>query len=405
MTELEGKNMSELDEPWDWATRKARRWVGMEAFPLWTRGDSWVTGALAEPERGILPHDGSWMVGDLPSILWFLASGGPARPSPGDQSSAVDVASALRWSRRLSNRTGVRSFASVSHMFFRGGLVPLLTHGAEDLRPMVTAAAKTIADRFQAIGYMKSFGTPDDTQYPFTTIDDVINLCVPFWYARETGDEDLAARLDAAADLIGQWLVRNDGSTIQVLRFDGSGTPAAADTYQGESVDGCWSRGLAWGIYGFASFAALSGSARHVELAQRMADYWIDRVQGDPSPVWDFAVPVEADTPRDTFAAALAYAGLLELAALSDEPRARELVGYVRDRVIDLSSRYVVGHEGLGILRGAALDVPHDHGVGHDAAVIVGDSYYVEALWRLRGARTAQPLLTVAASQSVGEPQ
>lgn len=407
--------MSELDGPWDWATRKAQQMMGMEAFPLWTGGDSWVTGALAEPERGILPHDGSWMVGDLPSILWFLADGGPSRSSNGSPASngspssngsaasAIDADSALRWSRRLSNRTGVRSFASVSHMFFRGGLVPLLAHGAADLRPMVTAAATTISDRFRAIGYMKSFGTPEDGQYPFTTIDDVINLCIPYWYARETGNDALAEEVVVAADLIGQWLVREDGSTIQVLRFDGSGTPVAADTYQGESVDGCWSRGLAWGIYGFAALASLTGSAHHLELAHRMADYWIDRVQGDPSPVWDFAVPVEADTPRDTFAAALAYAGLLELAALSDEPRAGALIGYARERMIDLSDRYVVGHQGLGILRGAALDVPHDHGVGHDAAVVVGDSYYVEALWRLRGGHTARPLLATESSKRVGE--
>lgn len=389
MTEPEGTSMSELDEAWQVVTRKAAEMARMDAFPLWTDGTAWVTAALAEPERGILPHDGSWMVGDLPGLLWCVADDRDAAAAD----RGVTTNTALRWSRRLDNRATVRSFASVSHLFYRGGLVPMLTHGATALRPMVMTAATTIANRFQAIGYMKSFGTPEDDRYPFTTIDDVINLCVPLWYANETGNEELAAELIAAADLIGDRLVRPDGSVIQVLRFDGDGKPTRADTYQGESVDGCWSRGLAWGIYGFAQLAGLSHSPRHLEWAQRMTDYWVDRVQGDSSPVWDFAVPVTPETPRDTFAAALGYAGILELAARSGEDRAAQLHDYARASLTDLSRRYVLDHRGLGIVRGAALDVPHQHGVGHDAAVIVGDSYYAEALWQLRRSRRGNPLL------------
>ena len=381
--------MSELDEAWLVAAHKAGRMAGMDAFPLWTDGTTWVTAALAQPDRGILPHDGSWMVGDLPALLWCLAddrSASGAAPS-------ITTGTALNWSRRLGNRAGLRSFASVSHLFFRGGLVPLLAHGAEALRPIVVAAAGTIAERFEAIGYMKSFGTPADTRYPFTTIDDVINLCVPLWYAHQTGNAQLAEALIAAADLIGDRLVRPDGSTIQVLRFDDKGVPARADTYQGESVDGCWSRGLAWGIYGFAMLASLSQSAGHIELAQRMTDYWIEHTQGDPAPIWDFAVAADPETPRDTFAATLGYAGILELATRSDPRRAEELRSYAEAGLAALSLRYVLGHQGLGIVRGAALDVPHRHGVGHDAAVIVGDSYYVEALWQLRREHGRHPLL------------
>lgn len=384
--------MSELDEAWQVAADKADRMARMDAFPLWTDGAAWVTAAVAQPERGILPHDGSWMVGDLPALLWYLADD-PKAPAVAP---TITVGTALDWSRRLGNRTGLRSFASVSHLFFRGALVPLLAHGAHELRPVVVAAARTVADRFEAIGYMKSFGTPADTRYPFTTIDDVINLCLPLWYAHQTGDAQLAAKLIAAADLIGERLVRQDGSTIQVLRFDESGAPARADTYQGESVDGCWSRGLAWGIYGFAVLAGLSCSQRHIDLAQRMTDYWIDHTQGDPAPIWDFAVPTGPDTPRDTFAATLGYAGILELAARSGQRRAAELRSYVEASLTALSARYVLGHQGLGIVRGAALDVPHRHGVGHDAAVIVGDSYYVEGLWQLRRDLGTHPLLSGA---------
>lgn len=380
--------MSKLAEAWERVIAKAAGMSQMDSFPLWTVGDTWVTASLSEPDRGVLPHDGSWMVGDLPSILWFAAAAGGAE-APLAERRAV----AMKWSRHLANRATVRSFASVSHMFFRGALVPLQAHAAVDLRPMLLTAAETISSRFMTIGYMKSFGTPDNAEYPFTTIDDVINLCIPLWYAQLTSDERLAKAVGDAVELIGDRLVRQDGSTIQVLLFNEHGEPTGVDTYQGHSAAGCWSRGLAWGIYGFAMMAGLSGDPRHRELAQLMADYWIDHVQGDPSPIWDFELPESSREARDSFAGTLGYAGLLELAALSDPVRATQLRSYVADRMSDLSAKYVITHDGPGIVRGAALDVPHDHGVGQDAAVIVGDSYYVEALWRLLNAKDARLLV------------
>jgi unsaturated chondroitin disaccharide hydrolase len=352
--------------------------TGMNAFPLWTDGEAWVTAPFDHGDRGILPHDGSWMAGDLPSIAWFVAE---------DAEEAADHTNrgeAARWSGRLANRTGITSFASVSHMFFRGAFLPLHTHGAEDLRAMLMEAAATISARFLRVGYMKSFGEPGDPRYPFTTIDDVINLCIPFWYANETGDERLAAAVREAAALVAERLVRDDGSTSQVLHFDEQGRPTTTGTYQGFSPSGCWSRGLAWGIYGYALLYALSHDALHLQLADAMADYWIDRVQDDPSPVWDFALPAGHEKVRDSFAASLAHAGLLELAAWSKGARADTLRDYTRTMATSLSAGYVVDHKGLGILRGAALDVPHNHGVGDECAVIVGDSYFTETLWRLR---------------------
>ncbi|MEO7348468.1 MAG: hypothetical protein ABIW32_01170 [Terrimesophilobacter sp.] len=377
---------------------KAEKLSNLDAFPLWTAGDEWVSMSVNESERGVLPHNGSWMVGDLPSILWFVAS----QESKSADSSELR-ARALQWSKRLENRTRIKSFASVSVMFLRGALIPLETHGVEELRPMLLQTGKTVSARFRQIGYMKSFGTADDDTYPFTTIDDVINLCVPLWYAQQVNDEQLAAEANRAADLIGEHLVRPDGSTIQSLLFDPKGNPSGVDTYQGYSVEGSWSRGLAWGIYGYAFLYGLTHDPHHLELAQLMADFWMDKVQDDASPLWDFAIPASAPRIRDSFAGSLAYAGLLELASASETTRANKLRDYTRAMMAKLSEKYVVNHPGLGILRGAALDVPHEHGVGENAAVIVGDSYYTEALWRLLDDSRDAPLLSLHDETSSAE--
>lgn len=381
--------MTELNIAWSRVLAKAEKLSELDAFPLWTAGEEWVTASLGTGDRGVLPHHGSWMAGDLPSILWSIAAQESTSPHASDYR-----ARAMQWSNRLANRADIKSFASVSHMFLRGALLPLETHGAEELRPMMLEAGKTVSARFREIGYMKSFGAANDSEYPFTTIDDVINLCVPLWYAQQVNDEQLAAEAARAATLIGEYLVRPDGSAIQVLLFDQNGKPSRVDTYQGHSVEGCWSRGLAWGIYGYALLYSFTRDPLHLELAQSMASYWIDRVQDDASPLWDFELPADAPRIRDSFAASLAYAGLLELASRSDAARATELRAYTTEMLTQLSQKYVNDHLGLGILNGAALDVPHDHGVGANAAVIVGDSYYVEALSRLRMG-VEQPLLAL----------
>jgi unsaturated chondroitin disaccharide hydrolase len=370
--------MTTLERAWDEVRAEAELLSQMSAFPIWTDGGSWITSEFGQNQRGVLPHHGSWMVGDLPAILWFLASG-----TAGTAEGATWAERALRWSERLTNRAGLTSFASVAHMFFRGTLVGMAVGHEERLRPLALAAAETVSERFLEIGYMKSFGTPAETQYPFTTVDDVINLAVPLWYSRQTGREDLADRAMAAVQLIADELVRPDGSTGQVLLFDQSGNPDGIDTYQGYSPSGCWSRGQAWGIYGFAAVHGVTGDAASLQVADAMADYWIDRVQDEPAPLWDFDLP-EGETPiRDTFAASLAYAGILEVADLNTGRRRSELRSYAIRMLEALSEQHVIGNpRGLGILDGAALDVPHGHGI--DASVIVGDSYYTEALWRVR---------------------
>ncbi|WP_308467101.1 hypothetical protein [Rathayibacter soli] len=373
-----------LEDAWHEIRAEAELMSQMSAFPIWTDGDHWVTSEFDQNERGVLPHHGSWMVGDLPAILWFLAAHGD---DPNERAKWGERA--FTWSDRLTNRAGLRSFASVAHMFFRGSLVGMAVAHDDRLRPLALAAAKTVSERFLEIGYMKSFGTPDDTQYPFTTVDDVINLAVPLWYARQTGDDGLSRAALAAVELIADQLVRPNGSTGQVLLFDGSGHPDGIDTYQGYSPEGCWSRGQAWGIYGFATVYLITGEHRYLQLAHTMADYWIDRVQDEPAPLWDFDLPAGEEPIRDTFAASLAYAGILELADLGDARRRSDLHDYAARMLEALSVKYVNGsRRGRGILRGAALDVPHDHGIG--GSVIVGDSYYTEAVWRLLAGKNAR---------------
>ena len=98
-------------------------------------------------------------------------------------------------------------------------------------------------------------------------IDIMMNVGIVFYAARETGD---AALLDIAMRhclTTRRVLVRGDGSTAHEGLFDPeTGEFLKQTTHQGYRGDSCWSRGLAWALYGFGtaySLHARSGAARH----------------------------------------------------------------------------------------------------------------------------------------------
>ena len=84
-------------------------------------------------------------------------------------------------------------------------------------------------------------------------IDIMMNVGIIFYAARETGDRrlrDIALRHCLTTR---RFLVRGDGSTAHEGIFDlETGEFLRQATQQGYRGDSCWSRGLAWSLYGFS---------------------------------------------------------------------------------------------------------------------------------------------------------
>ena len=71
-------------------------------------------------------------------------------------------------------------------------------------------------------------------------------------------------------------LIRGDGSSSHEGIFDlETGEFLRQSTQQGYRWDSCWSRGLAWAIYGFTSAYQSTRDARFLETAEACADYYI----------------------------------------------------------------------------------------------------------------------------------
>src|SRR5438874_8523281 len=121
-------------------------------------------------------------------------------------------------------------------------------------------------------------------------------------------------------------LVRGDGSASHEGIFDlGSGEFLRQATHQGFRGDSCWSRGLAWSLYGFSICYELRNDPRFLATAEANAAYWLEHTPADGVPPWDFdasnfpGLPLSRDKV-DSSAAAIAASGLLILSKLTKDP-------------------------------------------------------------------------------------
>ena len=62
-------------------------------------------------------------------------------------------------------------------------------------------------------------------------------------------------------------------------------------THQGFRGDSCWSRGLAWSLYGFGTCYGYTRDRGSSQTAEACADFYIEHTPADGVPPWDFDAP------------------------------------------------------------------------------------------------------------------
>ncbi len=129
-----------------------------------------------------------------------------------------------------------------------------------------------MALRFREKGqYLRSFLAADSL-----FIDIMMNVGIVFHAARETGDQALLDIALRHCQTTRRVLVRGDGSTAHEGLFDPeTGEFLRQTTQQGFRGDSCWSRGLAWAIYGFGTAYGYARDPRLLATAEACADFYI----------------------------------------------------------------------------------------------------------------------------------
>jgi unsaturated chondroitin disaccharide hydrolase len=259
--------------------------------------------------------------------------------------------------------------------------------GRESYSELAVAAADLLSDRYlTSPGILQAWDTMEDPDDPWNEgrmiVDTMMNLPLLFRASEITDDERYASIAETHARTNAEFIVRSDGSTQHTFQFDTeTGAPLGGETHQGHDDNSCWARGQAWAIYGYALTAQYTDEGAYLELAANLANYYLDRLESNHVPLWDFDAPSE-NAALDTSAAAIAACALDELARQlpCTDDRAENYRAAAIKMLGSLAENYTT--DGINS-NGLLTDGAYNHNEGdYDECCIWGDYFYVEGLVR-----------------------
>ncbi|MEU6592193.1 glycoside hydrolase family 88 protein [Streptomyces sp. NPDC046881] len=304
-----GVSLRSLRAAADYAVEKVRGVApGVTGFPVGTRFEKWTY------SRG-----GDWVGGFWPGTLWmaWLHS-----KDDSFRTWAVDSA------RGLAPRQYDTSTHDLGFLFSPSWVTAWRLTGDEEWRTGAVRAAGSLIQRYNPRGkFIRAWGALDDrTNAGRVIMDTMMNLDLLAFASRQTGDDrylDIAVEHAETAQRV---FPRADGSTPHVFDFDpDTGAPVGPGTVQGYSPASCWSRGQAWGIYGFTTMYRRTGNTEFRDTARKLADFAIAALTPDHVPVWDYLAPQQPYDVKDASAGAVMACGLLDLHAATGRHTYREV--------------------------------------------------------------------------------
>ena len=167
--------------------------------------------------------------------------------------------------------------------------------------PILNEAAQNLLEHFSpTTGFTRSWDRQGPYQDPDKTflviIDNLMNLELLFHASRVSGNMNFANAATIRSRSTAEKQIREDGSHWSMIVCDTlSGEVLQRTTWQGYSDDSTWSRGQAWGIYGFAMAYHWTGISLFQETSMKMAEYFLSRLPTDGIPAWDSNAPKPAE--------------------------------------------------------------------------------------------------------------
>eukprot|EP00903_Cladosiphon_okamuranus_P010054 g9531.t2 len=152
-------------------------------------------------------------------------------------------------------------------------------------------------------------------------VDMIMNMEIMLW-AKGNGGEDRDSEVEGHADSTWRDIVRSDNSTNHVANYDvEDGSFNETGTYQGWRDDSTWTRGQAWGIYGYAMVYRYIPEPRFLSRSLGLFGYWEKNLPDDLVPPADFDAPASAsDNGKDSSATAIVASALLEIFVSTKDP-------------------------------------------------------------------------------------
>ena len=327
--------------------------------------------------------EGHWASGFLPGCLWYMFYW---------TSDTTWKGWAESWTQGVEHEQYRNRDHEAGFIIYRSyGLGYKFTQNTA-YKAVIIEAAHSLATRYNpTVGCIRSW----DNRYFPVIIDGMMVLETLFWAAKNGGDANLYNIALSHALKTRENNVRSDGSNFQIVDYNPlNGSVISRTNKQGYSDSTTWSRGQAWGIYGFSVAYRETKDSRFLETAQKLADYFINNLPSDHIPYWDFKAPNIPNEEKDVSAAAISASGLLELSTLiAIDSLQKKYYDEALNILVSLSSsQYLAeGTNSKGILlHGVGNRMNQDPIAGEvDVSLIYADHFFIEALLRYKQLSTS----------------
>ncbi len=318
----------------------------------------------------------SWTSGFFPGMLWELYSFSKEEPLK---------QAAIQWQSFVEKE----KFDDGTHdlgfkIYCPFGNAYKITK-EEAYKDVFVTAAKTLSTRYNpTVGAIRSWDHHADVWKFPVIIDNMMNLEMMFEATKLTGDSSFYHIANQHAKTTLKNHFRPDHSSYHVISYDPkTGEIEKKNTHQGLNHESAWSRGQAWGLYGFTVTYRYTKNPVFLEQAKKIANFIFTHPNLPPDliPYWDYDAPNIPDEPRDVSAATVTASGLFELSKY-DPANATKYLTWAQQILESLEKEKYQLHKAPFFLKHSVGSIPGKFEM--DAPIIYADYYYVEALLRSR---------------------
>lgn len=323
----------------------------------------------------VLAPSRDWTSGFFPGTLWYLYEY-TNNPSWMDRARTFSANMEQEQWNGKTHDMGFKIYCSIGNGY-------RLT-GDTTYRRVIIQSAKTLITRFKpAAGILRSWDHNRDKWQCPVIIDNMMNLELLFEATKLTGDSIFHKIAVSHARTTMKNHFRPDNSSFHVVDYDTiTGAVLKKNTHQGYAHESAWSRGQAWGLYGYTMCYRETGDTSFLAQAEKIAAFILHHpnLPDDLVPYWDFNAPGIPNEPRDASAAAVMASALYELSAYT---KTGEEYRRTADTIVEnLAAKYTSpegGNKGFILLHSTGSK-PANSEV--DVPLTYADYYFLEALLR-----------------------
>ena len=258
----------------------------------------------------------------------------------------------------------------------------------ETYKQIIFRSAESLSTRYRPT--MKAIQSWNKNKYfncP-VIIDNMMNLEMLNWVSQHGGDPKFQQIAETHSNTSMKEFYRPDYSSFHVVDFDETtGKVIRKTTHQGAANTSAWSRGQAWGLYGFITMYRDTKKEAYLTLAKNIAEFYLNHpnLPSDFVPYWDFDAGQQPLAYRDASAAAITASALMELGQFTKGEQKEKYINASVKMLESLSNetyRAKYGENGGFIIKHCVGALTLNSEI--DVPLVYADYYFLEALKRYK---------------------